>query len=96
MSIRVLCAHGEEKHQDFLLVTSVDLPLLHHVFLPAADVQQRVYSSELPYRSVRRTFLVGARPDSGSPRPQGGDEFERLAEAADSGRLRFEFVLASC
>ena len=94
MSIRVLGAHGEDRHQDFLFVTSVDLPLLHHVFVPAADVQQRLYSSSLPYRSGGRTFLVGARPDSRSPRPVGGDEFGRLAKAADSGHLRFEFVLA--
>ena len=95
MSIRVLSAHGEDRHQDFLLVTSVDLPLLRHIFLPATDVQQRLYSSSLPYRSGSRTFLVGARPDPGSPRPDGSDEFDRLAKAADSGQLRFEFVLAS-
>ena len=42
MSIRVLDAHWYHRHQDFLLVTSVDLPILHHIFLPAGDVQQRV------------------------------------------------------
>src|SRR5688572_16296331 len=30
MSIRVVDAHGPDRHQDFLLVTSVDLPVLHH------------------------------------------------------------------
>lgn len=95
MSIRVLDAHGYDRHQDFLLVTSVDLPILHHIFLPAGDVQQRVYSSSLPYRSGDETFLVGARAHPDSPRPSGGDEFERLAQAALSGRLRFEFALAS-
>ena len=95
MSIRVLHAHGEDEHQDFLLVTSVNLPLLHHMFLPATDVQQRLYSSSLPYRSGERTFIVGTRAAPGSPRPDGGDEFDRLAKAAASGRLRFEFVLAA-
>ena len=95
MSIRVLDAHGHDSHQDFLLVTSVDLPVLHHIFLPAGDVQQRLYSSSLPYRCGDELFLLGARAHPDSPRPSGGDEFERLAKAALSGRLRFEFALAS-
>ena len=76
-------------------MTSVDLPILHHIFVPASDVQQRAYSSSLPYRSGDETFLVGTRAHPDSPRPSGGDEFERLAQAALSGRLRFEFALAS-
>ena len=68
--------------------------MLHHIFLPAGDVQQRPYSSSLPYRAGDRLFLIGARADPGSPRPNGRDEFDRLAKAADSGRLRFEFLVA--
>jgi hypothetical protein len=49
MSIRVPDAYGPGRHQDFLLVTSIDLPVLHHVFIPAADAQQRPFSSSLPY-----------------------------------------------
>lgn len=94
MSIRVLDAYGEDGHQDFLLVTSSDLPVLHHIFLPAGDVQQRLYSSSLPYRSGSRRFLIGARPHPGSPRPSGGDEFDRLEQAARSGQLRFELAIA--
>lgn len=94
MSIRVLDAYGRDRHQDFLLVTSIDRPVLHHIFLPASDVQQRVYSSSLPYRSGDDRFLVGARAHRDSPRPSGGDEFERLAAAARSASLRFELVLA--
>jgi hypothetical protein len=90
----VLGAYGEGRHQDFLLVTSVDLPVLHHVFLPAGDVQQRPYSSSLPYRAGERTFLVGTRPVPGSPRPDGGDELDRLARAAATGALHFELVIA--
>jgi len=94
MSIRVLGAYGDERHQDFLMVTSVDLPVLHHVFLPAGDVQQRPYSSSLPYKSGGQMFLVGARSHPDSPRPSGADEFDRLDNAANSGRLRFEFLVA--
>src|SRR5688500_9104172 len=82
MSIRVLDVYGDARHQDLLLVTSVDLPLVHHVFVPAADAQDRIYSSSLPFSAGEERFLIGARPRSNSPRPQGGDELDRLARAA--------------
>jgi hypothetical protein len=94
MSLRVLDAYGPARHQDFLLVSSVDLPVLHHLFVPASDVEQRVYSSSLPYRSGDATFLVGALPDPGSPRPAGGDELDRLARAAATGQLAFGLAVA--
>lgn len=94
MSIRLPDVHGPGRHQDFLLVSSADLPLAHHVFLPATDVQQRPYSSSLPYRAGDDLFLIGALPDPGSPRPSGDDEFDRLGAAAATGRLRFRFAVA--
>jgi hypothetical protein len=94
MSIRVVDAYGAGRHQDFLLVTSADLPLVHHIFLPAGDVQQRPYSSSLPYRVAGRMFVVGALPDARSPRPRGGDEFARLRAAAATGALRFALAVA--
>src|SRR5215207_11185336 len=39
MSIRVVDAYGDGRHQDLLLVTSADRPVVHHLFLPAADAQ---------------------------------------------------------
>ena len=95
MSIRLPGVHGPGRHQDFMLVTSADLPLAHHVFLPATDVQQRPYTSSLPYRAGDDLFLVGALPDPGSPRPSGDDEFDRLDAAAATGRLRFRFAVAA-
>ena len=94
MSIRVLDAYGEGRHQDFLLVTSADYPILHHVFLPATDVQHRPYTSSLPYRAGDARFLVGALPDPRSPRPHGGSEFDRLEAAASSGRLTFQLAVS--
>lgn len=94
MSIRIPDAYGRGRPQDFLLVTSVDLPVLHHIFLPAADVWQRPYSSSLPYRSGDELLLVGALPDPSSPRPDGDDELDRLARAAATGRLRFRLAVA--
>jgi hypothetical protein len=94
MSIRVLDAYGDGRHQDLLLVTSVDLPLIHHVFVPAGDVQARIYSSSLPFSAGEERFLIGALPRSNSPRPQGGNELDRLARAAATGELRFDLAVA--
>jgi hypothetical protein len=94
MSVRVLDAYGPERHQDFLLVSSVDRAILHHVFVPATDVQQRIYSSSLPFRAGGETFLVGALPDDDSPRPSGEDELDRLARAAATGKLAFHLAVA--
>ncbi len=94
MSIRVPHAYGRDRPQDLLLVSSVDLPIAHHVFLPAGDVQARPYSSSLPYRAGDDRFLIGALPDPSSPRPKGGSELERLARAAATGRLGFALAVA--
>jgi hypothetical protein len=39
LSLRVPDVYGDGRHQDFLLVTSADYPVAHHIFLPALDVQ---------------------------------------------------------
>ena len=94
MSIRVPHAYGRHCPQDLLLVTSADLPLLHHVFLPVSDGQSRPYSSSLPFRAGDEVFLIGALPRRASPRPRGGTDLERLARAAATGRLRFDLAVA--
>ena len=93
-SLRVLDAYGEGRHQDVLLVSSVARPALHHVFVPAGDVQQRPYSCALPYRAGEDRFLIGLMPDPSSPRVSGTDELDRLANAASTGRLRFNLAVA--
>jgi hypothetical protein len=95
MSLRVPDADGAGRDQDFLMVTSVDAPVLHHLFVPASDVQQRPYSSSLPYRAGDETFIVGALPRPESPRVDGGDELERLAAAAATGALAFDLAVAA-
>ena len=94
MSLRIPDAYGKDRHQDFLLVTSIDAPVAHHLFVPAADVQQRPYSSSLPYRVGARRLLVGALPRRDSPRGSGRDELERLAAAAATRRLVFDLAVA--
>jgi hypothetical protein len=95
VSLRVIDAYGPGRHQDFMLVSSVDRAVLHHIFVPAADTQQRPYSSSLPYQAGDETFLVGVVPNAQSPRPSGGDEFDRLQRAAATGRLTFGLAVAS-
>jgi hypothetical protein len=95
ISIRVLDAYGRGRHQDFLLVSSADRPVLHHLFLPATDLQQRPYSSSLPYRAGAQRFIVGALPHADSPRPSGETELERVRIAAATGRLRFLLAVAA-
>jgi hypothetical protein len=95
MSIRLPDAYGNGRHQDFLLVTSADVPVLHHGFLPATEVWQRPYTSSLPYRAGDRTFIVGALPQPPPHRPPGDTELDRLGAAAASGDLRFELAVAA-
>jgi hypothetical protein len=80
MAIRVPDAYGAGAHQDFLLVTSVDAPVLHHVFLPVTKVDRRPYSSSLPYRAGGDPFLVGTVPES--------EQRFALAVAPVMGRFR--------
>lgn len=94
MAVRVLDAYGRGAHQDFLMVTSVDAPVLHHLFVPASDVQLRPYSTSLPYTAGGKRFIVGALPVPGSPRPDGSDELDRLDRAAATGRLSFDLAVA--
>lgn len=95
VSLRVPDVYGPGGHQDFMLVSSIDRAVLHHVFVPATDTQQHPYSSSLPYRAGDETFIVGVVPDAGAPRPPGDDEFDRLARAAATGRLTFGLAVAS-
>ncbi len=94
ISIRVPDAYGPGRHQDLLLVSSGDGPVVHHALLPTTDPQKRPYSSLLPYAADGRRFLVGALPRDDSPRPPADSIDGRLRAAAATGRLSFDFALA--
>lgn len=64
-AVRVLDADGPGRDQDLLLTSSVDRPVLHRVFVPAAGIRRRPYSSSLPYRAGDERFLIGLVPDPG-------------------------------
>jgi hypothetical protein len=80
MAIRLPDVHGPGRHQDLLLVTSSDAPVLHHALVPAGGFRERPYSTVLPYKAGGERFLIGARP-------AGEDRFE-LAVAPLLGRFR--------
>lgn len=94
ISLRLPHAHGPGHHQDFLAVTSVDLPVVNRIFVPATDVQQRPYSSSLAYETPDGRVLIGVLPDPTSPRPEGEDELDRLRRAAKTGGLGFRLAVA--
>jgi len=94
MALRVLDAYGPGQHQDLLLTTSTDLPVLHHIVTPTRDAQARPYTSATPFRAGDETFILGALPCASSPRPDGEDQLERLRAAAATGGLRFELAVA--
>ncbi len=94
MSIRVLDAYGPGEHQDLMLISSIDLPVLHHIFVPVRDAWQAPYSSSLPYRAGDARFLIGVLPRLAGPRPSGTTEFDRLDAAARDDRLSFDLAVA--
>lgn len=94
LALRLEDLHGPGRHQDFLLVTSFDHPVLHHLLIATRDAQSRAYSSSLPYMAGDERILIGALPLPESPRPAGPTADERLMRAAATGRLRFALAVA--
>lgn len=63
-ALRLLDAHGPGEHQDLLLTTGADRPVLRHALLVRRDLLSATYTSLLPYRLGDRSLLVAARPDT--------------------------------
>ena len=95
IAVRLPDLHGLGRHQDFLLVTSFDHPVLHHLLIATRDAQARAYSSSLPYVAGDERVIIGALPLPDSPRPAGPTADERLIRAAATGRLRFALAVAA-
>ena len=94
IAIRVLDAHGPGGHQDFLLVTSTDLPVAHHALLPATSYFDRTFSSILVYSIGGSTRLVGAFPRTAAPHG-GGTGLGGVAMTAARGDLAYDLALAA-
>lgn len=95
LALRVLDAHGSGRHQDFLLATSADLPVLHHALLPGPrGFLAQSYSSVLTYRIGGARRLVGAQPvPTAAAKARGA--LPELIEVANRGDLRFRLALAA-
>lgn len=65
IAVRLQDAHGPGRPQDLLLNSSVDLPVLHHLFLPAPRWFAQSFSSCLPYGTPDGTVLIGLLPPAG-------------------------------
>lgn len=91
LAIRLQDAHGLGHHQDLLLITSANVPVAHHLIVPAlGGFFGHSYSSLLPYRIGGALRLVGAIPAEHEPARTLG----ALAEAARAGDARFDLALA--
>ena len=92
LAIRLQDAHGPGHHQDFLLITSANLPVAHHLIVPAlGGFFGHSYSSLLPYRIGGALRLVGAMPVDHEP----ARSLDALAAAARAGEARFDLALAA-
>lgn len=67
VAVRVVDAHGEGAHQDLLLDSTCELPLLRRLPLPGWDFAGTTCCSLLPYDVGRSRLLFGARAVSGTP-----------------------------
>jgi hypothetical protein len=94
LALRLPDVHGRGRHQDFLLVTSADAPVLHHLLLPGVrGFFGQSFSSILLYRIGGRRRLVGAEP-AARPVPGPHGALPELIRTADRRELRFRLALA--
>ena len=94
LAISITDLYGRGRHQDFLLATSADAPLLHHALLPAPrGFFGSSFSSILPYRFGPKIRLVGAEPASEPERYRRG-ALAQLVDTAERGDLAFRLTLA--
>jgi hypothetical protein len=95
IAVRLLDVHGPNRHQDFLLVTSADRPLAHHLLLPAVrGFFGQSFSSLLLYRFGGKLRLVGAAPAARPAQRETRGALPELARLADRGDLGFDLALA--
>jgi hypothetical protein len=89
-AIRVCHAHGDGRHQDLLLASSLAAPAGRHLLLPGREFGRAFYSSLLPYRVGGGPLLFGARAEG-----LAGTTFEELAENVRSACPRVRIVAAT-
>lgn len=90
-ALRMLDAHGEGRHQDILMVTSGNGPLVQHLLLPSRSFTALPYSTVLPYRSGDESFVIGARALTSVGAE---NEFAELARLTRRAGPHFELCVA--
>jgi hypothetical protein len=88
--LRVLDAYGPGAHQDILLTSTVDRPILRRIFLPARSFTARPYGSGVSYRAGTVTFRLGLVPLGGRGFALGcsaGGPFRRVGLVEVGARL---------
>ena len=73
LAVRLLDAGGPGEHQDLVMDTGAEAPVLRHLPLPRYRWLRTLYSSLLPYDVNGTSMLIGARP-------LGGHDVTDLAE----------------
>ena len=87
IAVRLQDAYGPDRHQDLLINASVDLPVLHHLFLPAPRWFAQSYSTVLPYRAGAGHIVVGLEPPAGTVGP--GPSLDAMRRAVAAGEVTF-------
>ena len=90
LAFRVPDVYGPGRHQDVLLTSAGERPVLRRVLIPTGGFQRPRYSSVLTYHHHSRPLLLGARY-AGSRRRLG---LAALQAAASAGELVFELAVA--
>jgi len=94
IAISITDLYGRGRHQDFLLATSANAPVLQHLLVPApGGFFGQLFSSLLLYRIGPKIRVVGAEPASEPERYRRG-ALAQLVDTAERGDLAFRLTLA--
>jgi hypothetical protein len=94
VAIRLPDVYGPGRHQDLLVNTTIDAPIVHHLLLPAPGWFSQSYTSSLPYRAGEGPrFLLGLLPPEGEPEP--GPSLDGLEARVRERPIAFGLALAS-
>jgi hypothetical protein len=91
LALRITDAHGPDDHQDLLLVSAGDRPVLRHALVPVRGFDHHRFSTLLPYEVGGRKVVFGARVLGEGPVPL---HLENLRDRAATTGLRFALELA--
>lgn len=94
IAISITDLYGQGRHQDFLLATSANAPVLQHMLIPApSGFFGQTFSSLLLYRIGPKIRVVGAEPASEPERYRRG-ALAQLVDTAERGDLTYRLTLA--